>query len=419
MSVEYVRYLGLISLAMLVVPLLPLARARAQAVGDRPVLKVEGSPDYATQDRYDFPDDQTGLRGGPFEILPSAAQTVAYDSNVFASPAPRKQSALSITQALLHVANEPGGILSLGADAYVRARRFTDASDQNTTEYGGSVALDASLSAQDELTGSILAQRRFEARTDIETPNIPQVSLYDERQGNLSYAHTYNRLRLNTSVIADQLEYRDASQKHRDRSYYQGGLQGSYELPSGLSIVGNVYHSEDDYRFVTPQLAGGQTTGAQLGAALTLPEVVNFQLTAGYFRRNFAQHLGEIAGLSVTGSMVLYLTRLTTLRADLTRQDQPTRIPGAYGKIRTDGLLEVGHAYSRSLNLYARARVVVDDFSTAQRTDTTYLGEIGAFCELSRWLVLAVEYDFSERESPAPGASFQQHLLSVSLIGRL
>ena len=419
MSVNPLRHSCLILLALLVTPLLPLARACAQAIGDRPVLKVDGSPDYATQDRYDFPDDQTGLRAGPFEILPSAAQTLAYDSNVFAAPGPGKQSALSITQALLHVTNESGGTLSFDADAYGRVRRFTDVSNQDTTEYGGSAALDWNSSAQDELTGRILAQRRFEARTDIETPNIPQVSLYDERQGNLTYAHTYNRLRLNYSVTGDQLEYQDPGQKYRDRSYYQGGLQAAYELPVGLSIVGTGYHSEDDYRFVTHQLAGGQTTGAQLGAAMTLPEVVEFQLTAGYFRRNFAQHLGEIAGLSITGNMVLYLTRLTTLRVDLTRQDQPTRIPGAYGKIRTDGLLELGHAYSRSFNLYARARVVVDDFSTVQRTDTTYLGEVGAFCELSRWWVLAVEYDFSERKSSVQNANFHQHLMSVSLIGRL
>jgi hypothetical protein len=414
-----VRYSSLISLALLVTPLLPLARVWAQAIGDRPVLKVNGSPDYATQDRYDFPEDQTGIRAGPFELLPSAAATVAYDSNVFASPAPHRESALSITQALVHVTSEPGGILNLDGAAYVRARRFTASSDQNTAEYGGSAAVDVDLSAQDELTGSILAQHRFEARTDIETPNIQRVSLYDEWLGNVSYAHAYNRLRMTYTLVGDQLDYADASQRYRDRSYYQGGFTAAYELPSGISIIATGYHSEDDYRFVTPNIAGGETTGAQLGVSLTIPEVIELEMTAGYLRRNFAKNLGEISGLSMRGSMVLYLTRLTTLRADLTRDDQPTRIPGAYGKIRTDALLEVGHAYSRSLNLYARARVVVDDFQTARRTDTTYLGEIGAFCEISRRFVLAAEYDFSERNSPVRSAGFLQHLMSVSLIGRL
>jgi hypothetical protein len=413
------RYSSLLSLALMAAPVLPLARVRAQAVGDRPVLNVDGSPDYATQDRYDFPDDQTGIRAGPFELFPTAAATAAYDSNVFASPAPHKESALSITQALLHITNEPGGFWDLNSDGFVRARHFTAASDQDTTEYGGSAALGGDLGAQDKLTGTVLAQHRFEARTDIETPNIREVSLYDEWLGNLTYEHTYNRLQLQYSVIEQQFGYSDASQRYRDRSFYEGEVSANYDLPNGLSLLGTAYHSEDDYRFSSPNITGGETSGARVGAHATIPEVAQFELTAGYFHRNYAQHLGEIAGLTLVGSVILFPTRLTTLRADVTRQDQPTRIPGAHGKVRTDGLLEIGHAYSHNLNVYARARVVLDDFEALHRTDRTYLGEIGGFYEFSRHFVGGVEYDFSTRSSAVPNADFLQHLLSVSLIGRL
>jgi hypothetical protein len=414
-----VRYPSLLSLVLLVVPLLPLARAWAQAIGDRPILNVGGNPDYATQDRYDFDDDRTGIRAGPFEVLPSATAAVAYDSNVLASPAPRRQSAVSIDQALLHLTNEPGGIWDLDSEGFVRARRFTDASDQNTTEYGGSVAIDGAVSARDELTASVLAQRRFEARTDIETPNIRQISLYNELQGNLKAAHTYNRLQMQYTVLARQLNYADASQRYRDRSFYEGLVSAAYELPGGSSLIATAYYSRDEYRFVTPLVAGGATAGARVGAHTSIPEIAEFELSAGYFRREFSQHLGEISGLTVVGSAVWYLTRLTTVRADLSREDQPTRIPGAYGKVRTDGLLELGHAYSRDLNIYVRGRVIVDDFETIRRTDTTYLGEIGAFYELSRQLVLGIEYDYSDRSSAVTTGRFLQHLVSVSLIGRL
>jgi hypothetical protein len=117
--------------------------------------------------------------------------------------------------------------------------------------------------------------------------------------------------------------------------------------------------------------------------------------------------------------MVLYPTELTTIRANVSRQDQPTRIPGAYGKVRTDSMLEIGHAYSQTLNLYARARVVLDDFATLRRTDTTYLGEIGAFYQVSRGFVLGVEYDISERSSAVESSSFLQHLVGISFAARL
>ena len=383
------------------------------------MLSVDGNPDYATQDRYDFPDEATGIRAGPLELMPAAAVTAAYDSNVLASPSQRRQSALSISQALLQVTNEPGGLWDFDGEAYARARRFTQASDQNTTEYGASGSVSGEASTRDELTATFLAQHRFEARTDVETPLIREVSQYDERLANVSYAHTYDRLEVRYGAGAESLEYEDASQKYRDRSLYQGSVNASYELPSGLALLGTAYYNEDNYRFQSPAVTGGHTAGARAGAQASVPEVVDFQLSAGYFRRNMDRDLGELSGLTVLGSVVFYPTRLTTIRADVSRSDYPTRIPGAYSKVRTDRLLEIGHAYSRSLNLYARARVVVDDFSTVNRTDKTYLGEIGGFYEISRWLVLGVEYDYSERSSAVTSVGFVQSLVSVSLIGRL
>lgn len=412
------RYSSLISLAILATPLVPLARAWGQAIGDRPILNVDGNPDYATQGRYDFQDEEVGISAGIFELFPSAATSVVYDSNVFASPAPRRESALAISQALLRAINEPGGVWRLSGEAFVRERDFTYSSGQNTTEYGGSASVVADVSEQDELTANLLGQHRFEARTDVEAPNISQVSLYDDWRATAGYSHTYNRLQLSYSAVGQQFNYDDASQKYRDRSLYEGLVSGTYALQGGTSLLVTGYYSADSYRYVSP-LVGGGTAGARLGARYSVPETVELELSAGYFRRDYSQHLGEIAGLTLIGSVVLHPTLLTTVRADVMRGDQPTRIPGAYGKVRTDGLIEVGHFYSRNLNVYARGRVIVDDFDTIRRTDKTILGEMGAFYEMSRNFVLGIEYDISKRNSPATNANFVQHLVSVSLTGRL
>jgi hypothetical protein len=414
-----VRPRSLLPLALLAAPLLAPAIASAQAVGDRPVLGVDGNPDYATQDRYDFLGEAHGVQAGPFELVPTAAETAAYDTNVLAAPSQRRESALSITQALLQVTNEPGGLWDFDGQAYARARRFTQTSDQNTTEYGGSTSIEGEASPHDDVSASFLAQHRFEARTDVETPTIEEVSPYDQLQGNVSYAHTYDRLQVRYVAGAQSLDYQDASQKYRDRSDYQGSVNASYGLPSGLALLGSAYYVDDVYRFESPSVTGGRTFGARAGAQGSITEVVDFELSAGYFRRTMDHDLGELSGLTVLGSLIYYPTQLTTIRADVSRSDYPTRIPGAYSKVRTDSLLEIGHAYSRSLNLYARARVVIDDFSTIGRTDKTYLGEVGGFYEISRSLVLGVEYDYSERASLATSSSFLQNLVSISLIAKL
>ncbi len=109
---------------------------------------------------------------------------------VFASPTSHRESLLSVTQALLRATTEPGGLFYFDGQGYVRLRRFASESSQDTDEYGGSAHFFSELSAKDELKGSLTAQHRFEARTDIETPNIEAVSLYNQWLGELDYLHT-------------------------------------------------------------------------------------------------------------------------------------------------------------------------------------------------------------------------------------
>ena len=390
----------------------PLTHVQAQAIG-------EGSPlDAGLATPAADVAEQAGYRIGAFRVLPRAGVSIAYDSNVFASPSPeRKDESLSIVAAQLHVANEPGNV-DVAGDAFLTARRFTEEHDQDTTQYGAAISLEAGQNTANEVAGRILAQRRFESRTDVETPNIPAVSLYDEWQSELSYARTFNRFALRPDVSVRRVDYQQASQRFRDLLTWKGELRGAYDLRNGLSLIGIGYYSEDDYRFASPLVASAHTEGALVGAGLSLPDIADVELTGGYFRRNFVGQPGAISGISMRGKVTLQPTRLTTVSVDIGRDDAPTRVPGAFGKIRTSGSLAVRHAWSRAVQIDLGGRYIEDDFDVIRRTDRTFLAQAGVTLELTRQYVVAAEYDYAARGSPVLAESFVRHVVSVSLLGR-
>lgn len=387
--------------------------ALAQTVSDRsPLDTVPG------QSALDFQDEVSGVRAGAFNMHASAGTSLAYDSNVLAQPSPRTEKALSIAEAQMHATNDMNEA-TLDFQAFARARRFIDAHELDTTEFGGGIGLDAPVGAHDDLTASALAQRRFEPHTDIETPKSLPVSVYDDSRADLAYTHVFNRLTVRGAASGEWLDYHDPSQHFRDLATHRDELRGEYTLGSDLSAVVTAYYGRDIFSHPSPYVASATTKGTLIGAHLSVPEVVDFELTAGYFERRYADNLGRSSGVSLRGSLLWQPTRLMTVRGAVTREDQPTRIPGAFGKARTDATLELDHAYSTNLSLYARGELVVDDFNFIQRVDHTYLGEVGLTFLIARPYILKVAYGFGSRSTDAPGAGYVRHVASISFIGRL
>src|SRR5882757_5169785 len=130
-------------------------------------------------------EEPAGIRAGPLRVYPSATISAGYDSNVLATQGSRIADEISVGQGVVHVNNESDK-LAMGGTAFVRARRFLDTPEADTNEYGLATDFDAALGSQDELTGLLLAQRKFEARTEVETPNNIDVSYFNEFRSTLT-----------------------------------------------------------------------------------------------------------------------------------------------------------------------------------------------------------------------------------------
>ena len=386
--------------------------AQGQVLADRSPL--DPAPGQAT---LEFPDEAPAVTAGAITLQSTAGLSAAYDTNVLAQPAPRLERGLSIAEAQVR-AEDDMNEMTLDSQIFARARRFFDAHDLDTIEYGGAVGIQTPVGSQDEVTARLLAERRFEPHTEIETPVSVPVSLYNDWRAQTTYRHVFNRLSLLADLSAQGFDYADPTQHFRDYTSFREELRFEYQLTDGAFLVATPYHGRDDFSHFSPLVASANTTGALVGVHLSVPELLAYELTAGYFQRSY-RALGSVSGLSLRATLLWQPTRLTSVRGELSRDDEPTHIPGAFGKARTDASLELDHSYSQSLSLYARAEWIRDDFEFIDRTDRTSLAEMGLMVLVSRPWLIKIAYGFGTRSSPAAGDSYSRHLVSVSLTGRL
>jgi hypothetical protein len=389
-----------------------LPQAWSQTPDERSPLEYE--PQHSQFVREEGP---AGIRAGSFRIYPSGSLSAGYNSNVFATRIDPAGDAISVGQAVVRADNE-SDLLGIGSIAFVRARRFPRTPDADTNEYGLAGHFDAALGSRDELLGLLSAQRRFEVRTDIETPgNIP-VSYYNEFRGDLTYQHIFNRVTTLMIANARRLQYADPTQQYRNRWSYSGRLQGMYELRSGISLVGIAHYGRDDFQNPSIVVASAETEDALAGVHLSLADLFDFELSGGPFRRVYAGGRGKLTGLSVRGTMLWQPTRITNVRAEVIREDQPTRVLGVLGKVRTDLQLRLGHSYSHHADFHVSARVVLDNYDVVRRTDKTYIAEAGLEFLLARDYELAILYDYASRSSYQYFEGFQRHVASLTLTRR-
>jgi hypothetical protein len=400
-------------MAVALATLAPVSAAFADMISDRSTpelqLPAEGS---------NLPDERVGVRTGAFEWYPAVSTALAYDSNLFATDGPRTAEGLSVTEATVALQGDTSSLQTQGA-AFLRARRFARTSDQNTTEGGAALRLATPAGLSNQVTARLRADRRFESRTDVETPDIRPVSLYDEARADVDYRHVFNRFTLQPSVSAGRIQYDQSSQRFRDRSYYTGELRGAYALTPDVSLVASGRYGRDAFRSESPLVASANTGAALVGLHVAIPEVLELELLGGYFKRRFDHDAGEISGASAQGTLTWYPTRLLTVRSTILREDEPTGLPGALGKVRTEASIELQHEYSRSLDLFVRGKRVVDDFKIVQRKDKAFAGEAGAQYRITSHWHVAFEYDYAARDTAQLGSSFSRHVVSLTVIGRI
>jgi hypothetical protein len=367
---------------------------------------------------FDTDGAEGGIRAGSFDIRAAAGLSYGMDSNVYASPGDADVDNVATGEALVRATNQSATRDIVGL-AFVRARRYQDARDQDATEYGALARYDGWLNPQNRLVAGFSAERTIESRNDIETPTTISLSPYDDLRGAVTHTHVFNRFSVDTRLDARRLQYDAQSQEFRDRAQYRGELRGAYQLRANLSWVVTGYYNRDEFDEPSATALSADTTGGLVGLRFDVDELLEFEVGAGYFERRYDDLAEPLDGVSLRSSLLWHPTRLTTLRAQALRTDAPTAIPGAFAKVRNTFALEAMHEYSRNLVLQGGIRYTSDDFEAIDRVDTAWLAEVGATWSFGRHSVLRFMYGFGTRDHETPDRSFERHVASLAYIVRL
>jgi len=393
--------------------LLLAASAHAQSLAPRALFIDDRGAEL-----FDTEGGEGGIRAGSFDVRAAAGLSYGMDSNVYALTDAGDAEGVATGEGMVRATNHSAtrDILALG---YVRAQRYEKARDQDATEYGALAHYDGWLGPQNRLIAGFSAERNIESRNDVETPTAIALSPYDDLRAALSHKHLFNRFSFETRLDARRLQYDAPGQEFRDRSQYRGELRGSYQLRSDLSWVVTGYFNRDDFDDPSANAVSADTSGGLIGLSFDVSELLELELGAGYFERRYDDTAEPLNGVALRGALLWHPTRLTTVRAQALRTDAPTRIEGAFAKVRNDVSVELTHEYSRNLLLHASARFIADDFETVDRVDTAWIAELGTTWAFGRHSVLRFVYDYGTRDHDTSGRSFDRHVVNLAYIARL
>lgn len=392
--------------------LLTMAAAQAQSLAPRSMFGTDRGASL-----FDTDGAEGGIRAGSFEVRAAAGLSFGMDSNVYATPDGNEAEAMTTAEALVRASNQ-SATRDIAGIAFIRARRHEDSRDQDAKEYGALARYDGWINPQNRLVAGFGAERGIESRTDIETPTTVSLSPFDDLRAGAAHTHVFNRFALESRLDARRLLYDAAGQQLRDRYQFRGELRGAYQMRANMSWVVTGYFNRDDFDDDALALSA-DTTGGLLGLHFDVSELLELEIGAGYFERRFEDFADRLDGVALRGTLLWHPTRLTTFRAQALRSDAPTRIEGAFGKVRNDALLELTHEYSRNLTLHGGLRFTADDFETIDRTDTSWLAELGLMWAFGRHSVLRFAHAYGTRDHEEPGRNFERHVASLTYIARL
>jgi hypothetical protein len=360
--------------------------------------------------------ENLGVRAGPLTLSGAGGIALGYDSNVYATE-DAQESALSRAQLSLRL-DRDSSERPFAALLFGEARRYDDAEDQDAAEFGLATRFTAIATSHDETEFWLSGQRRVERRTEIETPISLARSRYDELRGGARHVHTFNRLSLGARLEAQRVEYAADSQTFRDRDSIRGELRTAYAFSSELSGFLSFGVNRDEFD-ESSTLVSADTSQALIGVRIELNEVLDLELGAGAFERRFDGEREALDGVLVHSALNWQPTRLSRVRAELSRSDEPTAVPGAFGKIRNELNFEIAHDFSRAVALFAGTRGVLDEFDTGATDATLWSAEAGASWAIGRRSMLRFSYGYGSRSADTLDRDFVRHVASVSFVGRL
>lgn len=375
----------------------------------------------AERPRPDF--DPLGVPLGGFTLLPRLSVSAAYDDNVFATSRKTGDFFTVVTPAFdlqSHWSQHALGMSALGAIS-----RYADQSreDFEAARVSGYGKLDIDRDAN--VTLAARYRRDADLRSDPETlRNLFSRAMYDQTGAGLSYVQRLNRVELTTRVGFDDLAYDQTINQDRDRTVYGGSERVAYLFSPRLNVFLQSGYDVTQYARNGPGRDYDTWTNL-VGTAFDIDTVFVGEIGVGVLQEfSHAPGVPDFTGFAANGKVVWNVTSLTSLIGVVQRASESTRIPGAFSRLRTLGLVEAQHELLRNLILKADYSYEINDYRGLNLREDTQVISLGARYLINRYFFVDAIYAYRDRESTNSTptlfntGSFNENLVTLTLTAR-
>lgn len=141
-------------------------------------------------------------------------------------------------------------------------------------------------------------------------------------------------------------------------------------------------------------------------------------VNVGYQDRNYdLDTIRDIDGLAYDGKVTWAINTYTTLEAKAKRESIDSSLEEAGGFLRTTYALSLKHELTERVKVKADAGYANDELVfSSNREDTRYAYQLGVEYELLRYVILAADYTYEERDSTLAIADYQANVIGLSVI---
>lgn len=390
-GVRFKRTLSIIASILMASP------SFAYAQDDRMVgVNERARPEYAP----------LGRQIGGFRLDAAATIGVEYSDNLFAEPAGSEDEDVFFTfrpEAQL-ASIWSRHYLYVGARGSFREHSDITSENANTGAFSAGGRLDIGRDTAIGLDG--LTAREVESRSDPNSVLSLEPIEYDVNSLSAYATHNFVRLSLRAWASHAEYDYHNPAgvgfdQNLRDHTNTAYGVRAQYALTPRLSLIGQVFADNREYDIagVTPDSDGLTYT---VGAAFEISQLLRGEVNIGQFERDYKPtavfpNIGEVNGTALSGRLQWFVTPLTTVTFQASRDMQDSGYESPY--LNSTYSARVDHELLRNVILTAGVRTATLDFEEIDREDDALAFDLGARYLMNRRVSFEAAYIRNEVDS--------------------
>lgn len=386
-------------------PLHAMAQEQEQSVS----VRDRARPDY----------DPLGLRLGGFTLNASLDLDVTNSDNIYAEEADADEDTLftaGLRGRLSSNWSRHALILEAGGTT-VNYDEFSS-EDYDTSFAGITGRLD--IGGDTSVTARARMSHDAETRRDPDAPPQGQPRPeYDRTEMAISGQHRFNRFRVGLTAAQVEYDY-DGLQNFRDFDQTSVGGRVEAELTPRIGLLFQATTDERDYDNTPSLNSDGQTY--LVGATINFTDLMKGEIAVGQFVRDYDDPaIGQQEGLAVAGSLEWYITRLTTLSFEASRNaEQNVGATTAVPFVESRFGVRVDHELLRNLVLTAGVEAGSREYDNVISRDDDYVfADAGMDWFVNRRVVLRGRVEHTDVSSSVPTSEFDETSVTLGVGLRL